>query len=216
VSEPLRIDVWSDIACPWCYIGKRHLEHALASIPDAPVVDLVWHAFELDPSAPVTREAIPNAQRLADKYGVSVERAEAMMDRVIGVGAKAGLELQLRSSKAGNTFDAHRLLRWAHELGKQGELKERLMRAYQCEGVVISDRDELVRLAGDVGLDRDEARRVLDSEQFAAEVRADEQLAHELGVTGVPFFVFAQKYGVSGAQPVDVLREVIAKAIRER
>jgi len=216
VQQKLQIDVWSDIACPWCYIGKRHLEQALATFEHKDEVEIVWRAFELDPTAPKVREAIPNIERLAQKYRVSPEQARAMMDRVIAAGKGAGLELKLHDSKAGNTFDAHRLLHWAHELGTQDALKERMMRAYQTEGQVISDPDVLVRLAADIGLDETEARAVLASDRYAADVRADEKLAQELGITGVPFFVLAGKLGVSGAQPVDTMKQVLAKAWADR
>jgi predicted DsbA family dithiol-disulfide isomerase len=216
VQQKLQIDVWSDIACPWCYIGKRHLEQALATFDHKDEVEIVWRAFELDPTAPKVREAIPNVERLAQKYRVSPEQARAMMDRVITAGKGAGLELKLHDSKSGNTFDAHRLLHWAHELGKQDALKERMMRAYQTEGQVISDPDVLVRLATEIGLDETEARAVVTSDRYAANVRADEKLAQELGITGVPFFVLAGKLGVSGAQPVEVMKQVLAKAWADR
>ena len=214
--QKLRVDIWSDIACPWCYIGKRHLEQALATFEHKDDVEIVWRAFELDPSAPKLREAVPNAERLAQKYHVSVEQAHVMMERVIDAGKRAGLDMKLHESKSGNTFDAHRLLHWAGTLGKQDAMKERLMRAYQSEGAVISNPDVLVALAADIGLDAAEARAVLDSDRYAADVRGDEQLARELGITGVPFFVLAGKLGVSGAQPVDVMKQVLAKAWAER
>jgi predicted DsbA family dithiol-disulfide isomerase len=214
--QKLRIDIWSDIACPWCYIGKRHLEQALETFEHKDDVEIVWRAFELDPGAPKLREAVPNAERLAQKYRVSVDQAHAMMERVIDAGKKAGLDMKLHDSKSGNTFDAHRLLHWAGTLGKQDAMKERLMRAYQSEGAVISNPDVLVGLAADIGLDATEARAVMDSDRYATDVRADEQLASELGITGVPFFVLAGKLGVSGAQPADTLKQVLARAWAER
>jgi len=172
--QKLRIDVWSDIACPWCYIGKRHLEQALDSFEHKDDVEIVWRAFELDPSAPKLREPVPNAERLAQKYRVTVEQAHAMMARVIDAGKKAGLDMKLHDSKSGNTFDAHRLLHWAGTLGKQDAMKERLMRAYQSEGAVISNLDVLVGLAAEIGLDATEACVVLDSDRYASDVRGDE------------------------------------------
>ncbi len=142
-----------------------------------------------------------------------------MMDRVIAAGARAGLELRLHDSKTGNTFDAHRVLHWAlveGGQGMQGALKERMMRAYMTEGVVISDPEVLVALAADVGLDATEARAVIESGRYAGDVRGDEALARELGITGVPFFVLAGKLGVSGAQPVETLKLVLDKAWDER
>ncbi|MFT3698011.1 MAG: DsbA family oxidoreductase [Kofleriaceae bacterium] len=214
--QKLRLDVWSDIACPWCYIGKRHLEAALKDFEHKDQVEVVWRAFELDPTAPKQRtDVTSNVARLASKYGVSEEQARAMMARVIHAGTAAGLDLKLYDSKSGNTFDAHRLLHWALEHGKQDALKERMMRAYQTEGQVIADPDVLVACAKDAGLPEEDARAVLSSDRYAADVRADESLAKELGISGVPFFVLAQKIGVSGAQPVETMKMVLDKAWAE-
>ncbi len=215
--QKLRLDIWSDIACPWCYIGKRHLEQALATFEHAADVEIVWRAFELDPDAPKLRDGRESyAERIAKKYGVSVAQGQQMIDRVIGAGERAGLAFRYDLVKGGNTLDAHRLLHWALEHGKQGDLKERMLRAYMTEGAAISDRATLATLAGDVGLDAGEARAVLDSDRYIAEVRADERLARELGISGVPFFVMAGKVGVSGAQPAELLRDALAKAWSEQ
>ena len=207
----LRLDVWSDIACPWCYIGKRHLERALEGF--AHEVEVVWRAFELDPNAPRSRDNSQSyAERLAAKYRVSPQQGQQMIDRVVGAGAAAGLEFRYDRIKSGNTFDAHRLLHWALDHGKQGELKERLLRGYMTEGQAIGERDVLVALAADVGLDAAEARTVLDSDRYTKEVRTDEALARQLDITGVPFFVMAGKLGVSGAQPAETLAAALTKA----
>jgi predicted DsbA family dithiol-disulfide isomerase len=207
----LRLDVWSDIACPWCYIGKRHLERALEGFGHD--VEIVWRAFELDPSAPRSRDKSQSyAERLAHKYRVSPEQGQQMIDRVVGAGAAAGLEFRYDRIKPGNTFDAHRLLHLALDRGKQGELEERLMRGYMTEGQAIGEPDVLVSVAADVGLDAAEARAVLDSDRYTKEVRTDEALARQLGITGVPFFVMAGKLGVSGAQPVEAMAAALAKA----
>jgi len=214
--QKLALDIWSDIACPWCYIGKRHLEQALSTFEHAADVEIHWRAFELDPSAPAVRDRSQSyAERIAKKYGVSPAQGQQMIDRVVTAGAKAGLPFRYDLITPGNTFDAHRLLHWAHELGKQGELKERMLRGYMVEGVAIGDREALYALVADVGLDVAEARTVLESERYRDEVRADEALARELGISGVPFFVMAGKIGVSGAQPAELLREALAKAWAE-
>jgi len=210
----VRIDVWSDIVCPWCYIGKRHLEQALAAFAHAGEVEIVWRAFELDPSAPRVREAGSQAERLAKKYGTTTAQAQVMIDRVVQAAAKAGIEMRYDRMRGGNTFDAHRLLHLAHEQGKQDALKERLMRAYFTEGEAIGDAEALERLATEVGVDG--ARDVLAGDRFAREVRGDQQLARELGITGVPFFVMAGRLGVSGAQPADVLVGALERAWAER
>ncbi len=212
----LRLDIWSDIACPWCYIGKRHLEEALTKFPHAADVEIVWRAFELDPKAPRVRDDSQSyAQRLSAKYGMSVAEGQKRIDQVIATGAKAGLEFRYDRIKSGNTFDAHRLLHWAHEHGKQGALKERILRAYMTEGLAVGEPEVLAQLCGEVGLATDEALAILAGDRYASDVRADESLARELGISGVPFFVMAGRIGVSGAQPAAVLADALAKAWSE-
>jgi predicted DsbA family dithiol-disulfide isomerase len=212
----LRIDIWSDIACPWCYVGKRRLEQALERFPHRAEVEVVWRAFELDPSAPRIRDSSQSyAERLASKYRTAPAEAQVMIDRMVDTAAKDGLEFRFDRIRPGNTFDAHRLLHLAHERGVQGALKERMLRAYMTEGQAIGDRDVLVTLAREAGLDEHEARALLDGDRFAAEVRQDEALARELRITGVPFFVLAGRLGVSGAQPADVLLGALDKAWSE-
>ena len=214
VQKRLRIDVWSDIACPWCYIGKRHLEQALSTFEHAGAVDIVWRAFELDPGAPAAR-VLPEggyAQRLARKYRVTPEEGAQMIDRVVDAAARAGIELRYDRIRPGNTFDAHRLLHWAREQDAQGPLKERLLRAYMTEGRALSDPDVLAGLAEEVGLPAAGARELLASPRYRDEVRADQALARELGIHGVPFFVMGGRLAVSGAQPAEVLGSMLEKA----
>ena len=212
----LRIDIWSDIACPWCYIGKRRHEQALAGFPHAAEVEIVWRSFELDPSAPRVRDSTQSyAERLAAKYRTPVLQAQAMIDRMVETAAKDGLDFRFDRARSGNTFDAHRLLHLAHERGLQDALKERLFRAYLTEGQAIGEHDVLAQLAREVGLDDAEVREVLDGDRWAREVRADEALARELEISGVPFFVLGGQLGVSGAQPVEVLRGALDRAWRE-
>jgi predicted DsbA family dithiol-disulfide isomerase len=206
----LHVDIWSDIACPWCYIGKRRLESALASFPHAADVTIAWRAFELDPSAPKVPDPEPMAERLAKKYRTDVTTARAQLDRVAAIGKEDGLELRFDRMRPGNTFDAHRLLHFAHD--KQNALKERLFRAYMTDGQSVADRDVLAACARDIGLDEAAAREVLAGDRFADDVRGDEALARELGITGVPFFVFAGRLAVSGAQSPDALRGVLERA----
>ncbi|MDB4930152.1 MAG: dsbA [Myxococcaceae bacterium] len=211
--KTLKIDVWSDIACPWCYVGKRRLEAALADFPHRDAVAVTWHSFELDPSAPAIAPATPGyAERLAAKYGRSVAHAQGMIDNMTKVAAVDGLDMRFDKVRAGNTFDAHRLIHFAADKGVQGAMKERLLRAYMTEGEAIGDREVLARLAAEVGLDAAEVAAVLASDRYADGVRADEQNAREIGITGVPFFAVAERYGVSGAQPAEVLLEVLEKA----
>ena len=214
--EKLRVDIWSDIACPWCYVGKRRLEAALARFAHRDDVDVVWHAFELDPAAPRVRdEKTTYAARLAKKYGAPVARAEEMIRTMTETAARDGLDFRFDRVRAGNTFDAHRVIHLAHERGKQDAVKERLLAAYMTEGEAIGETDTLVRLGAQAGLDADEVAAVLASDDHAAAVREDEAKARELGVNGVPFFVFGGKYAVSGAQPAEVLLGALERAWSE-
>jgi predicted DsbA family dithiol-disulfide isomerase len=209
----LRVDVWSDIACPWCYVGKRRLEAALARFGHRDEVELVWRAFELDPSAPRAVKAdVPYTERLAKKYRTTVAQAQLMIDRMTGVAKAEGLEFRFDLVHPGNMFDAHRLLHLAHDRGVQDQLKERLFRAYMTDGEALGDPGVLTRIAGEAGLDAGEVTAVLTTDTYAAEVRADEAEARELGITGVPFFVLANRIGVSGAQTADVLLQALETA----
>lgn len=211
--KSLKVEVWSDIACPWCYVGKRRLEAALAEFPHRDAVSVIWRAFELDPSAPAEQpEGTAYAERLAKKYGRSVAHAQGMIDSMTKVAAVDGLELRFDRVRAGNTFDAHRLLHLADLRGLQGAMKERLLRAYMTEGEAIGRHEVLTRLATEVGLDGAEVGAMLASDLYAADVRAEEANARDIGITGVPFFAVAERYGVSGAQPAEVLLEVLTKA----
>jgi predicted DsbA family dithiol-disulfide isomerase len=211
--KKLRIDVWSDIACPWCYVGKRRLEAALARFPHQGDVEIVWRAFELDPSAPREIDrTVSYAQRLARKYGSTLSQAEGMIARMTDVARADGLDFHFERIRPGNTFDAHRILHLAAEKGIQDAVKERFLRAYLTEGEPIGDPETLVRLAAEAGLSADEVRALLASDSLAAEVRADEDEARELGIGGVPFFVLGGRYAVSGAQPADLFFQALGRA----
>jgi predicted DsbA family dithiol-disulfide isomerase len=212
----LTIDIWSDIACPWCYIGKRHLEQALDRFAHKAEVEIVWRAFELDPSAPRVRDNTENyAERLAKKYGMATKEAQARIDHMVGVAAKDGLDFRFDHIKPGNTFDAHRVIHLAHDRGKQDAMKERFMRAYLTEGLAIGEPEVVVGCAKDIGLDEQEVRGVLGGDRYTRDVRQDEALARELGINGVPFFVLGGRLGVSGAQPAEVLLGALDKAWSE-
>jgi predicted DsbA family dithiol-disulfide isomerase len=209
--KTLRVDIWSDVVCPWCAIGKRRFEAALARFPHKDAVEIAWRAFELDPSAPAVQEG-DNATRLARKYGRTREQAVAMMQQVAETAARDGLDFDLVNARSGNTFDAHRVIHLAAEHGVQGAVKERLLRGYMTERLAIGDRDVLVRLASEAGLDAEEVRAMLASDRFAREVREDEDLARKLGISGVPFFVLGGAIGVSGAQPEEVMLRALEQA----
>ncbi len=211
--KKLRIDIWSDIACPWCYVGKRRLESALLRFPHRAEVELVWRSFELDPSAPREQDtSVPYTERLARKYRTTAAEAQKMIDRMTAVARDDGLDFHFEKARPGNTFDAHRLLHLAATKGLQDALKERYFRAYLCEGEPIGAPEALVRLAAETGLDPELARATLATDAHASDVRADERQAAEIGIHGVPFFVLASRYAVSGAQSADLLLQALTKA----
>lgn len=212
----LHIDIWSDIACPWCYVGKRRLERALEQLPARELVRVAWHAFELDPSAP--RQSSPSgpyAERLAKKYGSSVREARTRIDHLVSVAKADGLELDFEHVRPGNTFDAHRVLCYAKEVGLQDAVKERFLRGYLSEGEAIGEPEVVLQLAVRAGLSADRVSSILSSDTYAREVRADEAEAQRLGIHGVPFFVVAGRYGLSGAQPAETLLRALNLAWSE-
>jgi predicted DsbA family dithiol-disulfide isomerase len=208
---PLTVDIWSDVVCPWCYLGKRRFEAALERFEHRDSVTVRWHSFELDSDAPKCSDE-PAAQRLARKYGISVQDAEAKHAQMTEMGAAEGIEFRYDLSRSGNTFDAHRLIQLAGEHDLQDAVKERLLRAYFTEGEPIGDPERLVALAAEAGLDAGEARAMLEGDAYAEAVREDEQIARQIGIHGVPFFVFGRRYGVSGAQPTEVLLGALEQA----
>ena len=208
----LTVHIWSDIACPWCWIGKRSLEQAMASYEGD--VTLHWRAFELNPDAPHDApESVNYAERLAEKYGTSVDEGQAFIDRMVAAGRSRGLEIRFDRIRPSNTFDAHRLLAWAGDNDCQTEMKERLFNAYLHEGRSMSDRATLIELAAEIGLDRERTADILDGDAYARQVREDEQLARRMGISGVPCFVFEEAgFTISGAQPPEVLLDAMRQA----
>jgi predicted DsbA family dithiol-disulfide isomerase len=211
VSEESRmlIEVWSDVVCPWCYLGKRRLERALAGFEHAAQVDVVWRSFQLDPSHPKGVRQ-PVYQMLAAKFGGPVDQVRAMTERVKELAAQEGLAYDFDRAVSVNTFDAHRMAQLARKHGLGGEMHERLLRAHLVEGEAVDDVDTLVRLGAEIGVPADEARRMLAGDEYASGVEEDIREARTLGVTGVPFFALDRTYGISGAQPV----EAFASALR--
>ncbi|GGJ89785.1 DsbA family oxidoreductase [Deinococcus aquiradiocola] len=210
----ITVDIWSDIACPWCYIGKRRFEQALGQFPQAAQVDVVWHSFELDPTAPAVNP-VGMRDGLAMKYGTSTDKAQGMLDSMTATAAQEGLEYHFERASLANTFQAHQVIHLAARHGLQDAMKERLLKAYMTEGETLSDTDTLVRLAGQVGLDAQEVRDALDAQTYAQAVRQDEAQARAYGIQGVPFFVLGGKYGVSGAQDPATLRGALEQVWNE-
>jgi predicted DsbA family dithiol-disulfide isomerase len=215
----VKVEIWSDVVCPWCAIGRQRFRAALAEFPHRDDVEVRWRSFELDPTAPREQPAGDRNRRLADKYGFGVERAREMHAQMTETAAADGLDFRFDTVRDGNTFDAHRLLHLAFESGGpalQDTVKERLFRATFTEGERIGDPETLVRLVAETGVDADEARAVLAGDRFAADVREDQAQARRYGISGVPFFVVDEKYGVSGAQPAEVFTQVLTQAWGER
>ncbi|HET9076442.1 MAG TPA: DsbA family oxidoreductase [Acidimicrobiales bacterium] len=211
------VEIWSDVVCPWCYIGKRRFEAALARFEHSDAVEVRWRSFELDPRAPF-RRAGNMAEHLAAKYGMTVEQAQARLADMDRMAAGEGLAFDLARTQGGNTLDAHRLIHLAYEKGPaQGAaMKEALLHAYFIEFRPISEPDVLVEVGVAQGLDRDEVEQLLASDRFEAEVRADEAEAADLGATGVPFFVVDRAFAVPGAQDPEVVLQVLRRAWERR
>ncbi|MEU6401969.1 DsbA family oxidoreductase [Streptomyces sp. NPDC046985] len=214
----MRVEIWSDIACPWCYVGKARFEKALAGFAHRDAVEVVHRSFELDPNR-AEDDVEPVLTLLTRRYGMSQEQAEAGEDRLGAQAAAEGLDYRARGRDHGSTFAMHRLLHFAKEQGRQSELLDALYRANFAEdrSVYAEGAERLVELAAAAGLDAGAARAVLaDPDAYADAVRADEREAAELGATGVPFFVLDRAYGVSGAQPVEVFAQALEQAWGER
>ena len=207
------VEIWSDIVCPWCYIGKRRFETALAEFEHADEVEVRWRSFELDPHAPFRRSG-NMAEHLAGKYGMSVEEAAGRLESMDRMAAAEGLGYDLARTQGGNTFAAHRLLHLAYEHGSDtgAAMKEALLKAYFVDLQAISEPDVLIDVAAGVGLDPDEVSELLESDRFAGEVRRDEAEAAALGCTGVPFFVFDRAFAVPGAQDADTFLATLRRA----
>jgi predicted DsbA family dithiol-disulfide isomerase len=210
----MRVEIWSDVVCPWCYLGKKRFERALADFEHADEVEVVYRSFELDPDAPQDRTT-PTVELLASKYRMTPEQAEQAQRQMQERAAADGLTFRMDGLRSGNTRDAHRVLQLARDAGKQGEMMERLHRAYFTDQESVFDHDSLARLAADTGLDGDAVRAMLASDDYADHVETDEEMARALGATGVPLFVVDRKYGISGAQPAQAITQVLERAWAE-
>jgi predicted DsbA family dithiol-disulfide isomerase len=213
VSEPIKVDIWSDVQCPWCYIGKRKFEAgAKASGLD---VEVEYHSFELAPDTPVDFDGTP-MDYLAQRKGIDPTQAEQMLSRVTDIAASVGLEYRYDDVHQTNTVISHELIHFAKSKGRQLEMKERLLEAYFVKGEHVGRIPDLVDIAAELGFERAEVTEALESHRFLPDVKADVALANEYGIQGVPFFVFDGKYGVSGAQEADTFANVLAQVASER
>ncbi len=211
----MKVEIWSDVVCPFCYIGKRNFENALKSFSPKGEVEVVWRSFQLDPSVKTTPGQSLH-EYLAERKGFTPDHARQMNDHVTNVARQAGLSFNLDKAVVANTFDAHRLIHLAAKHGLQDAAEERLFSAYFSEGKNVGNLDTLVQLGTEIGLDAEEIKRVLQSDAYAEEVHADQYGAQQVGARGVPFFVFNNKYAVSGAQPSEVFAKALQKTWEEQ
>ena len=206
----MRVDIWSDVVCPFCYIGKKRLEHVAAEAGIE--LEVHWHSYELDPNAPAKHEG-SNTERLARKYGRSYAEMEEMQRHVAAMAATEGIDFQWQKANSGNSFNAHRIIHLAQSKGLGNEAEEAFFHAYMTEGLAIGEREVVEEIASRIGLDNAEVEYVLDSDELTDFVRHDEKIAREqLNITGVPFFVFDQKLALSGAQPREIFLQALQQA----
>jgi predicted DsbA family dithiol-disulfide isomerase len=210
----MQVEIWSDVVCPWCYLGKRRFERALDSFGHRNEVTVVYRSFELNPEA-TPGLTTPTIEILASKYGMSIQQATDAQRQMEQRAAQDGLVFKLDDLRSGNTRDAHRLLHLAKAHGLQAELAERLHRAYFSEQASVFDHSSLTDLAVEAGLDRGDVHGVLDSDEYADAVLADEALGHSLRVSGVPFFAVDRRYGIAGAQPAEAIAATLERSWAE-
>ncbi len=206
----MRVDIWSDVVCPFCYIGKKRLE---AAAEQAGIeLEVFWHSYQLDPNAPIRQEG-SNTERLAAKYGRTIAEVEEMQRNIAEMAKQEGIEFNWEKANSGNTFNAHRLIHLAQSLGLGSEAKEAFFYSYMTQGLAIGERETLEDVAARIGLNPNQVDDILDSDEYSEFVKYDEEVAREqLKVTGVPFFVFDQRVALAGAQPTNVIKEVLEKA----
>lgn len=213
MSEKIKVDIWSDVQCPWCYIGKRKFEAGAEQFGGE--VEVEYHSFELAPDTPVDFVGSP-LDYMSERRGMQREQVKAMLDNVTGIAKSVGLDYDFDSVKQTNTIKAHELLHYAKAKGKQLEMKERLLKAYFVEGHHVGRVEDLADLAAELGLDRADVVRSLNAEEYLPAVKADQAQATAYGIQGVPFFVIDGKYGVSGAQEAATFAQVLQQARDEK
>lgn len=211
----MKLELWLDVVCPWCYLGKRRLEEALRSFDHRDELQLTLHSFELDPQAPARHEGTV-AEMLARKYGSSIDEVRARQAQLVALGAEVGIDFRFDDAQHGNSFNAHRLIQLAARHGLADAVAERLMRGYFSEGMALGDPEAMIAAVAEVGLDADAARAALAGDDFVSAVRADEQRGAALGIRGVPFLVLDDQYGVSGAQPAEGFLQALQTAWDQR
>ncbi|WP_394771473.1 DsbA family protein [Lacisediminihabitans sp.] len=213
MSEAIKVDIWSDVQCPWCYIGKRKFEAGAAQFGGD--VEVEYHSFELSPDTPVDFDGTP-VDYLSQRKGLPIDQVEQMLERVTGIAASVGLDYDYDHVHQTNTVKAHELIHYAKAKGRQLDMKERLLKAYFVDGRHVGRIEDLADLAAEIGLDRADVVGALESNRYLADVKADVALATEYGIQGVPFFVIDGKYGVSGAQDAETFANVLTQVRTEK
>lgn len=213
-TKKMQVEIWSDVMCPFCYIGKRRFEKALKQLPEQENIEIIWKSYQLAPDMQTDTTKNIN-QYLSEHKGISLEHAEQMNDQVTRMAAAEGLVYNFDKAIVANSMNAHRFSHFAKQYGKQNEAEELLFRAYFTEGKNTDDLNTLIDLGKEIGLDSDKLKTVLESEQYTDEVREDIYEAHQIGVRGVPFFVFNRKYAISGAQESGAFAQVLEKSFAE-
>ena len=207
----MRVDIWSDVVCPFCFIGKKRLEKAAEQA--GVELEVFWHSYQLDPDAPIRQEQ-SNSERLAEKYNRSIAEVEEMQRNIAAMAKEEGIEFNWEHANSGNTFNAHRIIHLAQSLNLGNEAKEAFFYSYMTQGLAIGERETIEDVAARIGLNPNQVEDVLNSDEFAEFVKYDEEVARDqLKVTGVPFFVFDQRVALAGAQPVEVMKDVLTKAV---
>ena len=214
-SEILRVEIWSDVACPFCWLGKRRFENALRGFARPDLVDVEWRSFQLNPSLR-TDPSIRIHEHLARSKGIDPAAARAMNARLAEAGRREGLAYDFERIVVANTFDAHRLIQMAKAAGRQDDAEEQLFRAYFADGKNVADHGVLADLGAEIGLERDAVAAALEQGDYAGAARADIAAARELGINGVPFFVIDRRYGVSGAQEPETFVMALTRAMEDR
>lgn len=210
----MKIEIWSDVMCPFCYIGKKRFDTALEKFPHKDEVEVEWKSYQLNPH--LTTQADKNINEyLAEHKGISIEEARSLNEHVTAMAAEVGLTYKMDQAVVANSFMAHRMTHFAKTKGKQSELEELLFKSYFTEGKNIDDIDTLLQLGEEIGLDKNELKSILESNQFAEDVQKDIYEAHQVGLKGVPFFVYNNQYGISGAQPKELFEQTLQQAYDE-
>ncbi|MAC96828.1 MAG: disulfide bond formation protein DsbA [Flavobacteriales bacterium] len=210
----MKVEIWSDVMCPFCYIGKKRFDTALEKFPHKDEVDVEWKSYQLNPH--LTTQADKNINEyLAEHKGISIEEARSLNEHVTAMAAEVGLTYKMDEAVVANSFMAHRMTHFAKTKGKQSELEELLFKSYFTEGKNIDDLDTLLQIGEEIGLDKNELKSVLESNQFAEDVQKDVYEAHQVGLKGVPFFVYNNQYGISGAQPKELFEQTLQQAYDE-